>query len=265
MALDYSRSLRRSLARTRESFDRRKDDGEGASFFLWAILIMLLLAMNAGVWTFSLLVFGYPERPFNYRLLTKLEKLEPIKRFPALDVPTGKFYSPQKLYEAFYAHNPDHLKAVNARLLRDYVKNYRESDDLIYVRGTFRIYQVRELTENDLFPSGVVLRAIYQEYPQVVIELILPAATLPAEHFKMGDDIAIDVEGSSSFATLLHVEKLRDYKICFTILPLVYGSYPFSETNKLTLSPPSILNMDASLPITDEAIGELPATAIAAP
>ena len=265
MALDYSRSLRHSLARTRESFDHKKVSGSGSSFFLWTILIMLLIAMNAGVWTFSMFVFSYPERPFNYRLLTKLEKLDAIKRFPALGVPKGKFHSPQKLYEAFYVHNPAHLDAVNARLLRDYVKNYKEADSLIYVRGTFRIYQVRELTENDLFTSGVVLRAIYQEYPQVIVELVLPANDLPAEHFKIGDDIAIDVEGSSSFATLLHVEKLRDYKICFTMLPLVYGSYPITEGDKLSLAPPSVLNMDALLPITDEAIGELSATEVAAP
>lgn len=253
------------MSRSRANFDRRNEGGgKSGNFFIWTIFFVLLIAMNAGVWTFSMMVFGYPEQPFNYRLLTRLEKLDPIKRFPALGVPKGKFHTPQQLYEAFYAHTPQHLKAVNARLLRDYVTNYSKAEDLVYVRGTFRIYQVKELTGSDLFPSGVVLRAIYQEYPQVVIEMILPATEIPAEHFKIGDDIAIDVEGSSSFATLLHVEKLRDYKICFTLLPLVYGSYPFDDKNKLSLAPPKVLNMDGSLPVTEEAIGELPAAAAVA-
>lgn len=253
---------RSSYSRSREDYEQQK--GRGGGFFLWTILIVLLIAMNAGVWTFSLIVFGYPEKPFNYRFLTRLNKLEPIVAFPALGVPKGKFHGPQQLYEAYYAHSPQHLRAVNSVLLRDYIRNYSTTDTTktaIYVRGTFRIYQVKELTESDLFTSGIVLRAICQEYPQVVIEFVMPADAVPEKHFEIGDDLTIDVEGSSVFAALLNVEKLRDYKICFTLVPLVYGSYPIEDGKSLKLSPPKVLNMAGPLPITDEAIGELPVTA----
>jgi len=255
-------SRRGSYSRAKEERERNKKSG--ANLFLWTILITILIALNAGVWTFSLMVFGYPEKPFNYHLLTKLKKLDEIKSFSTYAVPKGKFHNPQQIYEAYYAHTPQQLKTVNALLLRQYIENYRDVPSVVYVRGTFRVYQAKKLTEDDLFPSGLVVRGVYQEYPQVVVEYVMPAEDVPDEHFKIGDDLSIDTDGSSVFASLLHVEKLPDYKICFTLVPLVYGSsYPLGEGRVVKLSPPKVLNIDGSLPITEEAIGELPPEAVA--
>src|SRR3954468_10816976 len=58
----------------------RRDNG----LFWWTILITLLIGVATFCWFFSIMVFKYPEKPFNYRLLTKLEKLERIARFDPL-------------------------------------------------------------------------------------------------------------------------------------------------------------------------------------
>src|SRR4051812_11614293 len=58
----------------------RRDEG----LFWWTILITLLIGVATCCWFFSIMVFRYPEKPFNYRLLTKLEKLEPLARFDPL-------------------------------------------------------------------------------------------------------------------------------------------------------------------------------------
>ncbi len=263
MAIDFLSSRKRDQrAHERDDYPGKK---KGVSFFLWTILIVLMVALNAGIWTFSLMVFGYPEKPFNYRLLTKLEKLEPIKKFPALSAPKGKFHTPQQIYEAFYAHSPQHLNAINALLRREYIRNYEDAKPVFYLRGTFRVYQVRELTKDDFFPSGIVLRAIYQDYPQVIIEYVMPMDEVPQQHFAIGDDLDIDAQGSSAFAALINVEKLRDYKICFTLVPLVYGAYGLPNGESIRLSPPARLVAGASFPITDEAIGEPEPALSAAP
>ncbi|MFV1994232.1 MAG: hypothetical protein ACC661_02255 [Verrucomicrobiales bacterium] len=242
-----------------EDFEKRP--GGTGTLLLWAILIILMLAMNAAVWTFSLLVFGYPEKPFNYRFLQRIDKLDAIETFPVLDAPEGKFFSPRQLYETYYAHSEEHLKALNGVLLRDYIRNYEEAGPVVYVRGTFRIFQVRELTPDDLFPEGIILRGIYRDYPQVIIEYVMPSTDVPAEHFKVGDDLGIDVKGASTFAAVIHIGKLPEYKYCFTLVPLVYGSYELPGGGAVELSPPQSLNISAPLPITDDAIGEMPETA----
>ena len=134
---------------------RRKQESSG--LFWWTIFITLLMVMTAGSWIFSLYVFAFPEKPFNYGLLTKLEKLEELKRFSATTVPAGKFHTARDLYGKFYHFSNEQLAGTNAKLQRNYLWNYEKAAPL-YLKGTFQMQSVRKLRTNDVFQSGLVLR-----------------------------------------------------------------------------------------------------------
>src|SRR5688572_24556149 len=121
----------------------RRDEG----LFWWTILITLLLGVAICCWFFSIMVFKYPEKPFNYRLLTKLEKLEPIARFDPLAagsssaavikrLPNGTFHNARDLLNKYYNYNPDQLRLTNSLLKRSYILNY-SAESPVYVKGTY--------------------------------------------------------------------------------------------------------------------------------
>lgn len=256
MATDFISSSKEAVGRV---VRRHKGLRRFNSFIIWTVIISMLVAMNVAVWTFSLYVFGYPENPFNYRFLTKLEKLEPPKKYDIYGAPKGAFLTPEKLYTKYYPYNAAQLSAANSLLKRAYVRNFRDSDPLDYVRGTFRIYYVRDLTSADVFSTGLVIRAYDPEFPQVVIEFLMPMdKPAPEKRYREGDEIAIDVKGSKSFASVLHVEKLEDYRMCFTLIPVVYGRYTVAEDQNVQLAPPPVLNMDGTWPITRDSLKTVP-------
>ncbi|CAN5263717.1 hypothetical protein BH23VER1_BH23VER1_06000 [soil metagenome] len=228
----------------------RKDSG----LFWWTVLITVMLGVATFCWFFSIYVFAHPEKPFAYRLLTKLEKIEPPQKFSALTVPTGQFLTPKEAYGKFYAFDDRYLEIDNSLLKRHYLTNYKEEAPL-YMRGLFRIFQVRRLTDADAFTAGVVVRARSHDYPNVVVEYLFPsdqAPERPESLLSIGDDLTLDK--TSTFASVIHIEKLRDDNLCFTLVPLVYGSYEVADVGKISLSPPQRLNLEAPWPVTDESI-----------
>ena len=69
---------------------REQDEGRFVSgnIVLWVAVIAVLIGLNFASWSFCMWVFGQPEHPMNYRLLTKLEKLDPIHGFTPVTAPT---------------------------------------------------------------------------------------------------------------------------------------------------------------------------------
>ena len=116
---------------------RDDDDGlnQRGSFLLWMAAIAVLIGLNFASWSFCMRVFGQPEHPMNYRLLTKLDKLEPIKGFSPVGAPRGKFHSVKDLYAKLYPFTPVELRAYNGILKRFYLKNYLERDDATFLSG----------------------------------------------------------------------------------------------------------------------------------
>ena len=57
------------------------------SLFWWTMLIILLALAAIASWTFCLFAFNYPEKPVNYWVLQKFNKLEPLQRFSNADAP----------------------------------------------------------------------------------------------------------------------------------------------------------------------------------
>ena len=122
------------------------------NLFAWTVFILLLIGFALACWLGSFFVFGHPENPTSYKLLSKLHKLDPPKRFDLTAAPPGEFLTPQKLYDK-YATMPDgELQQENAELLRDYILNYQDTKKLVpFVIGRFSILKCYELKKDNLF------------------------------------------------------------------------------------------------------------------
>ncbi|MGK0185636.1 MAG: hypothetical protein ACI9R3_001414 [Verrucomicrobiales bacterium] len=248
-------------------FQRRTRD---AGLFWWTILITFLLVMTAGSWIFSLYLFAFPEKPFNYKLLAKLEKLEALEDFTSDTVPDGRFNDARALYRKFYHFSSDQLEGTNGKLKRNYLWNFNEQQP-IYVEGSFRISDVRELTADDYFTSGVIVQAYAVEevedsvsltsqgqdkvrriFPNAVFEFVFPATEIPETLFTEGQEITVN--RSRDFAAVLNIKRLGSDHLCFTALPLLYGTYQVSDTESLSMTPPGALNIEAPWPLSKKPI-----------
>lgn len=218
------------------------------SIFLWMIVIATLIGLNAFAWIFCMYVFGHPETPFNYRLLTRLEKIEPISGFTPVTAPRGEFKTARQIYAEQYDYSPKKLKGLNAILKRNYISNFKNYADITYLGGNFKVESVKILAADDVFPSGIAIRARADDYPSALIDYILPIPGLEKSPFKVGDQLSI--EHSDTCAALLHIEKLADEEACFTITPLVSRDYQIAGEQTLAVTPPEYLNLKGSWPIS---------------
>jgi hypothetical protein len=228
----------------------RRDDG----LFWWTILITLLIGLATFCWFFSIMVFKYPEKPFCYRLLTKLEKLEPIAKFDPLAagstrLPNGTFHNARDLLNKYYNHNPDQMRLINSVLKRSYISNY-DDESPVYVKGTYAVTFVRPLGQGDIVDSGWVVRAHSVDLEDVEIELLLPGKSDPkTPPYREGDSFTLN--NKSSFCSVIHVLRNRDADgLCATVVPIGYGSFDLGNQKALALAPPTKLNVEAQLPIT---------------
>src|SRR5262249_56900096 len=71
------------------------------NYFAWTVAILLLMGFALTAWLGSFYIFDQPERPDSYRILQKLHKIEPPKRFELTAAPAGGFLKPQQLYEPY--------------------------------------------------------------------------------------------------------------------------------------------------------------------
>jgi hypothetical protein len=236
-----------------------RDDG----LFWWTILITLLIGVATFCWFFSIMVFKYPEKPFNYRLLAKLEKLDPLAKFdplasvaiklpdgtPVQRLPNGTFHNARDLLNKYYNYTPDQLRLTNSVLKRSYILNYSEESP-VYVKGTYSVALVRALTEADLMKSGWVVRARSVDLEDVEIELLLPVKKdAESPPYQEGESFTLD--NKSSFCSVIHVLRNQDADgLCATVVPITYGNFNLGNQKTLAIAPPPSLNVDAPLPIT---------------
>lgn len=213
----------------------------------WTIIITLLIGMATSSWLFSIYVFTHPEKPFSYRILAKFDKLEPLTKFTPISVPTGSFESARDLFSSYYGTDDAQLAAINNRLMRQYLQNYT-SDAPVYVKGTFRVAHSRALTGDDPFTSGLVVRATSVDFPNVVLELILPGPDPGVVPFQPGDDITIDT--NSTFASLVHLQREASEVLTVSALSIVYREFPTPvEDVSVAQAPPERLNLEGRLPV----------------
>lgn len=223
----------------------RRDEG----LFWWTILITLLMGLATFCWFFSIMVFKYPEKPFNYKLLTKLEKLEVIKKFDPLFVPNGTFHSARDLLGKYYNFNPEQLRLVNDLLKRSYIMNYG-NEGPVYVKGNFVVTGARQLTPNDMIDSGWVVRARSVDLEDVEVEILFPGAKQEAAPFAPGENLTLD--NKTTFCSVVNIDRNDDTDgLCASVIPISYGDYNVSEQKVVSLKPPTGLNMEAHWPLTE--------------
>jgi hypothetical protein len=263
--VEFMNAPRGSMARAANAV-KQADGG----MFWWTISIIVLMAMAAVSWIGSIYIFTHPEKPFNYRLLSRIHRLEEIKQFNEKDMPKGKNLMPPDLFQRFFPFTQENLVNHNEHLRRSYLTNYRSRDEKPYfVRGRFRVIHARPLTKDDVFPCGMVVRAVAvnddgKEYRNVIVEYVLPTAKPPVGmELAAGDMLDIDSRKSKKrlHAVAVNVHRLNEDVLVFTVVPLMYGEHLLDSAKHLVLTaePPGVLNMSGRFPITDGTLGTVEA------
>ncbi len=223
------------------------------SLFVWTIIILLLVAFAIACWIGSFYIFGHPETPFSYQILNKLKKLDPPKRFEFTDAPRGEFLKPAQILDRYGKLSPRELMRLNETLLRNYLRNYKLTQDLVpYVVGTYNILDSYELTKDDFFESGVVALAQAKEAPKVLLEQIFPAQAkvVPSLHRTLLTGLDIDFKRENELCAIIHVDKTADGRVRVTTVSILYPSYESATAaGTFTLEPPMVLNVAAGLPV----------------
>ena len=234
--------------------DHRGFDRKRINFFAWTIAILLLSGVALAAWLGSVYIIGQPERPESYRILQKLHKIEPPKRFALTAAPPGEFLDPKKLYHRYQSMGPAELARKDAVLTRNFIRNFQQVHGLVtYVVGRFNIMGARQLTQDDIFTSGAVALARAVDQPELLIEHVFTTANehdarLLQERLVMGMDV--NLERRHDLSAVIHAERLPDGRIQLTVVPLLYGSYAMTRgSGTFSLEPPADLNLVAGWPI----------------
>ncbi|HEX8312032.1 MAG TPA: hypothetical protein VF614_11985 [Chthoniobacteraceae bacterium] len=225
------------------------------NLFLWTVFILLLIGVAFACWLGSFYIFGHPEQPRAYRILKKLNKIDAPRRFEVTAAPPGEFLSAQRLFEKYSKYSRLELERENAELMRNYINNYRETKKLIpYLRGRFEILDSHELSEESLFPTGIVALAQSLDFQQVLIEHVFttPKGTVPHVKQLLQTGHPITIERTKDLSAIVHIEKIFDGRLLFTAVPLLYGRYALQgSVGTFSLEPPPDINLGASRPITE--------------
>lgn len=227
------------------------------NLFGWTIFLILLTAFAIISWVGSFYIFGHPEKPFSYGLLRTLGKIGEPKRFELTKAPRGEFLDANKLAERFGKLPPREIGEANAALLRNYLRNYDRTKELVpYVIGDFNVMGAFRLGPDNFFPDGVVALACSKENPSVLLELVFPCAEADAGELermlRMG--VALELRRTLDLTALINARIMPDGRLNLTAVPLLYGSYAStSAAGTLNLEPPTDLHISADLPILNQA------------
>src|SRR5437667_571775 len=146
------------------------------NYFAWTVAVLLLSGFALAAWLGSFYIFDQPERPDSYRILQRLHKIDPPKRFELTAAPAGEFLSAKQLYDRYVGMGAAELAKTNAELARNYVRNYQQVRGLVpYVVGKYTIVEARELGPGDVFTSGMVALTNAVDSGELLMEQIYAA------------------------------------------------------------------------------------------
>src|SRR6059058_988027 len=223
------------------------------NYFAWTVAILLLIGFALAAWLGSFYIFNQPERPDSYRILQRLHKIEPPKRFELTAAPAGEFLNPKDLYERYSEMGNAELARTNAELARNYIRNYQMVRGLVpYVVGRYKIVAARELGPGDVFTSGMVALTNAVDNGELLMEHLYPASpeALPLMKQTLNVGLEIKLERSHDISSVIHAERLVDGRMMITAVPLLYGSYTVTRgLGTFRLEPPLSLNLAAGWPM----------------
>ncbi len=221
--------------------------------FAWTVAILLLIGFALAAWLGSFYIFNQPERPDSYRILQRLHKIEPPKRFELTAAPPGEFLNSKQLYERYSGLGNAELARTNAELVRNYIRNYQTVRGLVpYVVGRYKIVAARELGPADVFTSGMVALTNAVDNGELLMEHLYPAnpEALPLMRQTLNVGLEIKLERSHDISSVIHAERLVDGRMMITAVPLLYGSYTVTRgLGTFRLEPPLSLNLVAGWPL----------------
>ncbi|HEX4201056.1 MAG TPA: hypothetical protein VHY59_06025, partial [Chthoniobacterales bacterium] len=225
---------------------------EGADgLFGWTVVILLLCGVAVVCWIGTFYVFDHPEQPFNYQLLSKLNKVAPPKRFELTAAPSGEFLGADKLLERYGAMTSTGLIEESNNLLRSYLRNF---DHLLgkvpYITGKFTVLDAFPMSENQYFGTGVVALAQSNDVPTIYLETIFPAPKeqLASMQRVLITGLGLELRRSFDLTAIVHLANLGGGRLLFTCMPLLYSSYGQSG-NSFQLEPPAALFVKSGLPL----------------
>ena len=223
------------------------------NYFGWTVAILVLTGFALAAWLGSFYIFDQPERPDSYRILQRLHKIEPPKRFELTAAPAGEFLNPQQLYDRYVGMGAAELARTNAELVRNYIRNYQQVRGLVpYVVGRYTIVAARQLGPGDVFTSGMVALTNAVDNGELLMEHLYPAdpEALPLMKQTLNVGLEIKLERTHDISAVIHAERLIDGRIMVTAVPLLYGSYTVTRgLGSFRLEPPLTLNLTAGWPL----------------
>ena len=226
------------------------------NYFAWTVAILLLTGAAFAAWFSGIYIFGQPERPESYRILQKLNKLDPPKRFELTAAPSGEFLTAKQLYDRYVAMGTASLAKTNAELARAYIRNFQQVKGLVpYVVGRYVVMESRDLGPNDIFTSGMVALGAAVDQGSLLMEHVYPAdpQALPLMKNSLLPGLEVRFERNHDLSAVIHAERLRDGRIMITAVPLLYGTYTTAKgTGTFSLDPPLTLNIQAGWPLFKE-------------
>jgi hypothetical protein len=245
----------KSVERGRSS-RRSRTQPKSDNLFGWTVFILLLCGFAVTCWIGTFYVFSRPEKPFNYQILTKLNKLEPPKRFELTGAPIGEFLSAEKLLGKYGAMTTEQLNEESNGLLRSYLRNYNHTVGKVpYATGKFTILDSYPLSDSKFFTSGIVVVAQSVDAPTAYIEHVFPASAdkLSAMQRTLMTGLGIELRRSYDLSVVINVESLGKGRLLFTCMPLLYGPYGTTQSGSgFQLDPPKALNTRAGLPLVTQ-------------
>ena len=223
------------------------------NYFAWTVAIVLLSGFALAAWLGSFYIFDQPERPDSYRILQRLHKIDPPKRFELTAAPAGEFLTAKQLYDRYIGMGSAELARANAELARNYIRNYQQVRGLVpYVVGRYTIVAMRELESDDVFTSGMVALTNAGESGELLMEHLYPAnpEVLPLMKQTLNVGLEVKLERTHDLSAVIHAERLPDGRIMITAVPLLYGSYTVTRgLGTFRLEPPLSLNLAAGWPL----------------